>query len=287
MNDTHYKIAGIAALLIALFGMFYHVPTHVFGAANGGNVTNFTAVDTSAGYFVNGASVIDGSGNTVAPSVTGTSTFANAVTIGGSSGSTHPYLLISTTTTPYGYFPEDMIDAGGYANDFFAINAFNGGKGACAQSGFIANGDIALASAYYGSMMVTNSGYTGSGCGISPLTGVAPFDVSLFAPSGAIDFTSGSTTPTSGFNWLEGATGSNNVMKLTATGLLGIGTTTPVALLQVTATTTNATSTLEFGKSGQTMGACLKMYNDAGTAEYVTIHGTTLTVSASTCKSGF
>lgn len=112
---------------------------------------------------------------------------------------------------------------------------------------------------------------------------MGPVSIQSFAPTDAgsyVNFMAGSTTPGTGPSTAQ------EIMRITSKGV-GIGTTTPLANFQVTASSTNATSTMEIGKTGQTAGGCLKMYNDAGTAEYVTIHGTTLTVSASTCKSGF
>ena len=75
---------------------------------------------------------------------------------------------------------------------------------------------------------------------------------------------------------------------VTSSGTVGVGTSTPVADFQVTNASANATSTMEIGKSGQTKGTCLKIYDSAGTAWYVTVStGGTLSASASTCKSGF
>lgn len=50
-------------LLLTLFQMF-HGGAASFGVAscNNGNCTNFDAVDTTAGYYVDGVSIIDGSG---------------------------------------------------------------------------------------------------------------------------------------------------------------------------------------------------------------------------------
>lgn len=67
-------------------------------------------------------------------------------------------------------------------------------------------------------------------------------------------------------------------------GFLGIGTTTPVAQFQVTSSTTNATSTVEIGKAGQTKGSCMIMYDTTGATQYVSIKGGLLNVSTVACN---
>jgi len=49
---------------------------------------------------------------------------------------------------------------------------------------------------------------------------------------------------------------------------LGVGTSTPTAHFQVTASGANATTSAEFGKSGQTSGTCLTFFDTAGAAVY-------------------
>lgn len=65
---------------------------------------------------------------------------------------------------------------------------------------------------------------------------------------------------------------------------VGVGTSTPVVPLQVTAVSSNATTTVEIGKSGQSKGSCLKMYNTAGTVVYCSVTGTTFSCSATSCQ---
>ena len=67
-------------------------------------------------------------------------------------------------------------------------------------------------------------------------------------------------------------------------GIVGIGTTTPTSSLQVTATTSNATTTIEIGKSGQSKGTCLVMYDKAGTVQYVSIQAGAFVISATSCR---
>ncbi len=82
--------------------------------------------------------------------------------------------------------------------------------------------------------------------------------------------------------------GASNALVLGATGVnavnVGIGTTTPSALLHVTASTTNATTTIEIGRVGQNKGSCLVMYDAAGTVQYVSIQGGAFVVSSGSCR---
>lgn len=65
---------------------------------------------------------------------------------------------------------------------------------------------------------------------------------------------------------------------------VGIGTSSPLVPLQVTTKNNNATTTLEVGKIGQNKGSCLKLYNNAGTATYCSLSGTTFACSATSCQ---
>ena len=70
----------------------------------------------------------------------------------------------------------------------------------------------------------------------------------------------------------------------TATGSLGVGSSTPVANFQV-ANGTNATTTMEVGSSGQNKGSCLKLYRTDGSAiyAYVAAGATTFTLTTTAC----
>lgn len=64
--------------------------------------------------------------------------------------------------------------------------------------------------------------------------------------------------PSSGSAWIN-------------SGLFAFGSSTPVATLQVTATSSNATTSLQVGKAGQTKGTCLTIYTATGTPVYMTV----------------
>lgn len=87
--------------------------------------------------------------------------------------------------------------------------------------------------------------------------------------------------------YFDGNSGGNMYVD-TSTGAIGIGSSTPKATWQITATSTNATTTLEIGKSGQTKGSCIKMYRYDGTAVYLTVTNVNvLVVSTTACLTGF
>ena len=54
-------------------------------------------------------------------------------------------------------------------------------------------------------------------------------------------------------------------------GSFGIGTTTPTANLQVTTSTANATTSVQFGKASQNKGTCLTLYDTNGSPVYAYI----------------
>lgn len=79
-------------------------------------------------------------------------------------------------------------------------------------------------------------------------------------------------------------TGLSGTGSTVSTGNVGIGVTNPTSEFQVASSTSNATSTIEIGKSGQNKGSCLVMYDVTGTVQYVTIQGGALVVSATSCR---
>jgi hypothetical protein len=70
------------------------------------------------------------------------------------------------------------------------------------------------------------------------------------------------------------------------TNHLGIGTTTPTTELQVTTSSSDATSTLTLGKTAQNKGSCLELFTSDGTAiyAYVPAGANAFTLSSVSCK---
>jgi len=117
--------------------------------------------------------------------------------------------------------------------------------------------------------------------------------VSLFAPTYAYEpsllFSNGGNFSIKGQPYNDRGSISNAVSYITINsliGTIGIGTTTPVTNLHVTASTTNATSTVTIGKTGQNKGSCLELFRSDGTAiyGYVPAGSTTFTLSETSCK---
>lgn len=84
----------------------------------------------------------------------------------------------------------------------------------------------------------------------------------------------------------SGVASSTNGQFLTINGQLAVGTNTPSSNLHVTASSTNATSTMTLGKAGQTKGSCFELYDAGGSVKYVYIASgaTTFTITTATCK---
>jgi PKD repeat protein len=74
-------------------------------------------------------------------------------------------------------------------------------------------------------------------------------------------------------------------MTIDASGNVGVATSTPVANFQATTASTNATTTVEFGKANQNKGTCLKLYRDDGSAIYahVAAGATAFTLTTTPC----
>lgn len=68
----------------------------------------------------------------------------------------------------------------------------------------------------------------------------------------------------------------------TVGGQIGIGTSTPTATFQATASADNATTSIQFGKAGQNKGTCVTYYDTAGSPVYgfIAAGATTFTYTA-------
>ena len=239
---------------LSVVGRATSTPTDLFTVASSTGQPYFRVTDTGSvlgSYFTS-------------TTTTATSTFANAVSITGANS----FLLVSTTTPGFGPLAFDNIEAGGSVNQGQTITSFNNSSGNCALAGFVGvNSNASLVQNYF-ILLHTSTGYTGIGC---PAGG--PYDVNstlLYDPIGNIGFGIASTSATSKFQWMTGATQSTK-MVLTNDGNLGIGTTTPQGLLTVSKAPqgngTTATTTIEWGDMATTTSAvCVNTKNSAGVA---------------------
>jgi hypothetical protein len=80
-----------------------------------------------------------------------------------------------------------------------------------------------------------------------------------------------------------GVTGTGSTL---SNARIGIGIASPTSLFQVASSTTNATTSVEIGRTGQNKGSCLVLYDAAGTAvyAYVATGAMTFTLSSVSCK---
>ncbi len=82
----------------------------------------------------------------------------------------------------------------------------------------------------------------------------------------------------------DGTSSAVEVMRINNEGKVGIGTTTPTTQLHVTASASNATSTVTVGKVGQNKGSCLELFDAVGTTYYLSVVGGALQVTTVSCK---
>ncbi|MFA6459338.1 MAG: hypothetical protein WCV79_03010 [Candidatus Paceibacterota bacterium] len=75
-------------------------------------------------------------------------------------------------------------------------------------------------------------------------------------------------------------------ISITNNGSIGIGTSAPASQFHVATTTANATTSVTIGKTGQTKGSCLELFDSSGTAvyAYVSAGASTFTLSSASCK---
>jgi len=66
----------------------------------------------------------------------------------------------------------------------------------------------------------------------------------------------------------------SSTMVILDNGNIGMGTTTPLTKLHVTAIAPNATTTVTIGRAGQSKGTCLELYDMAGAVVYLTASST-------------
>lgn len=80
------------------------------------------------------------------------------------------------------------------------------------------------------------------------------------------------------------ATSYTERMRLDNMGRLGIGVNSLTSTFQAATSSSNATTSITFGKTGQNKGTCLELFDTAGTVQYVSIQNGSLVVSATSCK---
>lgn len=188
----------------------------------------------------------------------------NALPIAVFSGK-NPLVQIGSSSPTYGWLVNDRLNIIDNRNDYSADNSYNLSTGACATADKTEANDLNSTALNFFDMGHTSSGFTGIGCTNNPFTGFGANASYLFDPSGDIniDAVAGNLKLFTG-----GYATANIKAELLQNGNFGIGSTTPTANLQVTAVSSNATTSIEFGKLGQTSGDCVTHFDTAGTAVY-------------------
>lgn len=299
-------VVGVSTISISVQAYIYNPPTTTSGTLTsvstnngltGGPCTTTCTVGlntTNLSPFV--LSYWDGSnehstssptvGYITATSTTATSTFVAAVAV----GSTTPYSKLAVTaqpgdlnttifqvasstvgnviTYPFSVFPSGTVGIGTTtALDNFDIQGVTG-------SNTVVN-IITPGTANTAELRLSQFGISSTGLDIKHYG--SNIGSGLNNTAELWNFDSGGN---SGFRF--GGSG-GEVMRLNTISLLvGIGSSTPTATLQVTAAASNATTSLEFGKIGQNKGTCLTYFDDAGTPVYAHIAtgATAFTISA-------
>lgn len=223
MKKLLFSLFGILALASTVSAVQISVPS----AINSG----MALISTSTGAYVATTTYPFHVGSLYATSSTATSTFTGSVIVGG--GSANPLVQIGSTTPTYGYLVNDRLNIIDSRNDYVAGNVYNLANGTCATADWTAANDLNSTALNFGDFGHTSSQFTGSGCANNPFTGFAKNSTYIFDPSGYMHFALG-TTSVGAFNWFTGGyAASNEVMRLTNAGKLGIASTTPWARLSV------------------------------------------------------
>jgi hypothetical protein len=165
----------------------------------------------------------------------------------------------------------NVIDGKGYIDNYLQLNIQNRSATGNASSDLVASNDAATESVNYVDLGINSSGYTGTG-----VTGGAS---NGYLYSTGNDFAIGNGTAGKNLILFTGGVGANERMRITGTGNVGIATTTPAAILDVS-------GTYKLGTSGTVLTDMIKTsfnindnttftYSSPTQVETVTVTGAT------------
>jgi hypothetical protein len=137
----------------------------------------------------------------------------------------------------------NVIDGKGYIDNYLQLNIQNRAGTANASSDLVASNDAATESVNYVDLGINSSGYTG--------TGVVGGASNGYLYSTGNDFAIGNGTAGKNLILFTGGVGANERMRITGTGNVGIATTTPAAVLDVS-------GTYKLGTSGTVLNNMIK-----------------------------
>jgi hypothetical protein len=169
----------------------------------------------------------------------------------------------------------NVIDGKGYIDNYLQLNIQNRAGTANASSDLVASNDAATESVNFVDLGINSSGYTGTG-----VTGGAS---NGYLYSTGNDFAIGNGTAGKSLLFFTGGVGANERMRITGSGNVGIATTSPAAILDVS-------GTYKLGTAGTVMTNMIKTsfnINDNSTFDYssptqvetVTVTGATTNAS--------
>jgi len=131
-----------------------------------------------------------------------------------------------SSTTPNTSY--NVIDGKGYIDNYLQLNIQNRAGTANASSDLVASNDAATELVNYVDLGINSSGYTG--------TGVVGGASNGYLYSTGNDFAIGNGTAGKNLILFTGGVGANERMRITGSGNVGIATTTPAAVLDVSGT---------------------------------------------------
>ncbi len=217
-------------------------------------------------------------GNSRGTTTTQTTALVNKISSAGNSWFDAGNVGIGTTSPQYGL----DVETGS-----IKINNNKQGTGQTATL-FLADGSISKA---YGGAMTIAGGTKFTGGEQNDQTSISPNGAQLDTSATFAIYSyalTGINLTGYGLKVAAPTNASSTFAAIFTGGFVGIGTTTPDALLQVATSTANATTTVEWGKVGQTKGTCQIWYDAGGTVKYVYIAAGatsfTITNSSTACK---
>ncbi len=249
-----------------------------------------TRSNAGTSAFVFGGPGIGGS-SVAAIGINATSTPGALLSIAGSTGGTTQLVAVSTSTSAGATSTVFAIDLNGTLS-----TALNGAQAYFNPNAIVNTGVVGINTNAPNAPLtvVASSGQTILRIRANNNSGTAIFGFrnSTSEGSNTADIRSDRTnSPSAGDTALEFFNTKSGVLsesgRFDTAGDFAVGSTTPVANFQVAASSTNATTTAEIGKSGQNKGSCLKLYRTDGSAiyAYVAAGATTFTLTTTACAS--